>query len=217
MLRRTGICTVALLAFASFQANATAVHVTVTGEVEFNQISIGPLADAVTGDAASMTFRVDSDVFTDSGSFPTRGYHIDQSSFVFTAGPGSVGLADPFPGTPYFVLRDNDPMVDGFFVASSVDFPIGVPSDSEGGFGPFTPNFSVGYTEDTLGSLDILAAVGTYDFTGLTNFNLTVDDGPFNAMGLIFEQMTITAVPVPAAVWLFGSGLIGLLGLRRKR
>ncbi|SLM28898.1 exported hypothetical protein [Desulfamplus magnetovallimortis] len=26
-----------------------------------------------------------------------------------------------------------------------------------------------------------------------------------------------TAVPVPAAVWLFGSGLIGLIGLRRKK
>jgi hypothetical protein len=30
-------------------------------------------------------------------------------------------------------------------------------------------------------------------------------------------SMTITAVPVPAAVWLFGSGLLGLVGIARRR
>ena len=29
--------------------------------------------------------------------------------------------------------------------------------------------------------------------------------------------LTITAVPVPAAVWLFGSGLLGLAGFARRR
>jgi len=28
---------------------------------------------------------------------------------------------------------------------------------------------------------------------------------------------TISAVPVPAAVWLFGSGLIGLTGMARRK
>ena len=30
-------------------------------------------------------------------------------------------------------------------------------------------------------------------------------------------SITVTAVPVPAAVWLFGSGLLALLGISRKR
>jgi hypothetical protein len=30
-------------------------------------------------------------------------------------------------------------------------------------------------------------------------------------------QMNVSAVPVPAAVWLFGSGLAGLLAMRRRR
>ena len=30
-------------------------------------------------------------------------------------------------------------------------------------------------------------------------------------------QFTVSAVPVPAAVWLFGSGLIGLVGIARRR
>ncbi|TKB92070.1 MAG: VPLPA-CTERM sorting domain-containing protein, partial [Nitrospira sp.] len=29
--------------------------------------------------------------------------------------------------------------------------------------------------------------------------------------------LTITPVPLPAAVWLFGSGLAGLLGVMRRR
>lgn len=37
--------------------------------------------------------------------------------------------------------------------------------------------------------------------------------------GVIFEGATIntSAVPVPAAVWLFGSGLLGLVGVARRR
>ncbi|MBT5890853.1 MAG: VPLPA-CTERM sorting domain-containing protein [Chromatiales bacterium] len=34
---------------------------------------------------------------------------------------------------------------------------------------------------------------------------------------MTISEVTVTAVPVPAAVWLFGSALIGLTGLRRTR
>ena len=30
-------------------------------------------------------------------------------------------------------------------------------------------------------------------------------------------SLTVTAVPVPAAVWLFGSGLLGLVGIARRK
>ena len=106
-----------------------------------------------------------------------------------------------------------------FFTGTDIDSvsPNGVASDSPGLFGPFTPNFKATYNNDPLTSLDILGALGTYDFTGLTIFNFTVDDGPFNAMGVVYEQMTISAVPLPAAVWLFGSGLVGLVGIARRK
>jgi hypothetical protein len=45
-------------------------------------------------------------------------------------------------------------------------------------------------------------------------------DVNFNAVtGVIYEGATINvgAVPVPPAVWLFGSGLIGLVGIARRR
>ena len=39
-------------------------------------------------------------------------------------------------------------------------------------------------------------------------------DGPFPGFNANFD---FTAVPVPAAVWLFGSGLVGLVGVARRR
>jgi hypothetical protein len=67
-------------------------------------------------------------------------------------------------------------------------------------FEQFRNNVSVTYTGDTLTSLDIEDAVGTYDFTGLTVFNWTIDDGPFNAAGFVFSDLTITRVPEPVAL-----------------
>lgn len=42
-------------------------------------------------------------------------------------------------------------------------------------------------------------------FTGSPTLNLTVD------------IIDVTAVPVPATAWLFGSGLLGLVGIARRR
>jgi len=60
---------------------------------------------------------------------------------------------------------------------------------------------------------------GGFNFTGVTGVNLNVlsnygDGYYYSAHEVGFN--TVSAVPVPAAVWLFASGLIGLLGVRRK-
>lgn len=170
--------------------------VTINGTVEYNQVNPGLIGQLNAGDDIALTFEVDSDVFTNSASFPTRGYHIDESSFAMTSGGTTIGLQSPFPGTPYFVLRDNDPAVDGFLIADTTDFPTGVGLEQVGSFGQFENNFYVTYGGTLLDSLDILDALGTYDFTGLTVFNWTIDDGPFNPVGMIFEDLTIECTPV---------------------
>jgi hypothetical protein len=47
-----------------------------------------------------------------------------------------------------------------------------------------------------------------------------IEDGSFtgfNARWVLEGVITTSAVPVPAAIWLFGSGLLGLVGLARAR
>ena len=196
LLSALAIVTVSTVLMAPVQAG-TLVTVTAIGEVEFNQINAPPLGDVSAGEAVTMTFVVDSDSFVNSGIFPTRGYIIDQATFSLVFDSVSMALQNPFPAadTPYFVIRDNDPAVDGFFVATNVDIPFGfgVPLNQTGIFEQFKDSYRVTYTGDTLPSLDILDALGTYDFTGLTVFGWTIDDGPFNAMAIIFSQMTIEA------------------------
>lgn len=193
------LATAALLAGPSSLAAAQGIPltVTVTGKVEFNQINKPPLNAVVQDDVAELTFTIDSSLFQNSTSFPTRGYVIDQASFQLTLGSTTVGLQSPFPPgmEAYFVLRDNDPAVDGFFVATNVDFPVGVPIAPVGAFGQFFNNFSVTYGPTELSSLDVVDAIGTYAFVGLQVYNWTIDDGPFNALGIIFEQMKIECQP----------------------
>jgi len=65
----------------------------------------------------------------------------------------------------------------------------------------------------TSNALD-LSGTGTLWKTG---HNLTPAEWSFSAETASSYSMHITAVPVPAAVWLFGSGLIGLAGIARRK
>jgi len=54
---------------------------------------------------------------------------------------------------------------------------------------------------------------GTFDIGWTSPF-----DGPFGGqIGTYTATGTFSAVPVPAAVWLMGSGLLGLIGIARRR
>jgi hypothetical protein len=69
-------------------------------------------------------------------------------------------------------------------------------------------------------------AVGTF-FTSTVNF--TADSSnPYLGQSLevrllsggqetIFDNVRLEAVPIPAALWLFGSGLLGLVGIARRK
>ncbi len=61
--------------------------------------------------------------------------------------------------------------------------------------GPWTPNEHVLAWEDLPGGGDL----------------------DYNDMVLMVESVVPTVVPVPAAVWLFGTGLLGLVGVARRR
>lgn len=51
---------------------------------------------------------------------------------------------------------------------------------------------------------------------GLFQYSLNVDGASVMANSLNF-QSSVSAVPLPAAVWMFGSGLMGFLGLSKRK
>jgi hypothetical protein len=83
----------------------------------------------------------------------------------------------------------------------NVDWPFpGLPTTQNGFCGPVEAHFDVSYTEFVLDSLDVLDAAGTYDYDGLTRFYFNGVDCGFEALGIGFEQMTITVLPTEVAV-----------------
>lgn len=207
-----GVMALALLIATS--ATAAPVTVTVKGTVEYNQVRVGDWRNTVVtpGSPAEITFLLDSDVFVNSVNFPVRAYPIDQASFSITLGPAPGALRNPFPaGTPAFVIRNNDPAVDGFYFSTAVDGPNGLQTNvaaNTAGTRFFESAFEVSYTQTTLSSLNILDALGVYDFTGIGSFYFVMLDLGFEPIGMIFETLTISGpVPVESTSW---SGLKAL-------
>ncbi len=211
------VCAIAGIA-ASASANEL-YRIEMNGVIEYNQARDNEFANLLPGDDLSYSFIVDGGVYQDSENFPVRGYEIMNDSFLISGAGGSVqaGLADPFPfgATPYFVIRDNDPAVDGFYLTwGGVDFPGGLPTDQPGLFGdPFEAAFEVSYDGATLGSLDIADATGTYDYTGIQSFYFNLVDLGFEAVGIEYVNMTITKIPAPATL----VALVPVALLRRRR
>lgn len=69
-------------------------------------------------------------------------------------------------------------------------------------------NNGTGFSDYLLSTVDLSG----FDDTDLVQFHVIIS-GAVDGQ----EQLFLTPVPVPAAVWLFGSGLIGLFGLARRK
>lgn len=79
---------------------------------------------------------------------------------------------------------------------------------------------------DVVNVWDHCSGCGSYTSTDVTATNpagpdgvrgLGMIDGAFVGFNANFDFVAPAAVPVPAAVWLFGSGLLGLVGVARRR
>ena len=108
-------------------------------------------------------------------------------------------------GTNFFPVAATDPQTFGtsinftpwasgeYFLAVTADFNQGVDA-----FGNFQSDFQFLTSEFILGT-----PFDHFNGQSFTSFD--------------YEIVAVGAVPVPAAVWLFGSGLLGLVGVARRR
>lgn len=189
------IGTIALAAITS-ACGANGVTVEIEGVVRENRIGAGELSAVQPGETAVISFAIDPDDDLESLNTPTRGYSIDRESFRLSfSGGTSVPLASRAGRLAYFVLRDDDPAADGFFLSAGTELATPLPLEPEGEFGNLGVHFNVSYRGDTLTSLDVLDAGGTYGQAGLEVFGMGVSDAPIEAvLGIDFVSMTI-AVP----------------------
>jgi hypothetical protein len=127
--------------------------------------------------------------------------------------PGDYGdfwIADLLPGmqiTAIDIVISNHSGNPGFFV--------GAADNIVGGFGPFNAQSYNDLIGD--GAYSLAATIGSYPFTaGQYHFGAATNVG--TNTGYSYEwRVSVSAVPVPAAIWLFVSGLAGLYGFSRYR
>ncbi len=215
-MRLTHTVALGVAGLVAASAGATIVQIDVFGVVDFNVIQ-GSHAGIPSGSPVQMSFQVESTNFLNSPNFPTRGYEVDLASFVMTVGGAGVDIMDPQPfGPAYFVLRDNDPAVDGFLLSRNVEFPLPIGVRIPGLAPDHELLFSRTFNDGTaLSSLDILDAVGSYDFSNISSYEWTI--GRFGNAGAeyVYQSMTISIVPSPGTLGLVGIG--GVLASARRR
>jgi hypothetical protein len=80
----------------------------------------------------------------------------------------------------------------------------------------FLDDVEVGFGTD--GIISSWTFLGATDTEGFNTFEFREINGKgVQVLTIRADDVTIGVVPVPAAVWLFGSGLIGLVGISRKK
>lgn len=77
-------------------------------------------------------------------------------------------------------------------------------------------NDVTGFGSDQLMSFIALGATDVSDLSG-TPFATTFANGKWHVNAASGTVSYISAVPIPATVWLFGSGLLGLVGISRRK
>ncbi len=78
----------------------------------------------------------------------------------------------------------------------------------------------IGISEALPESLNAKPWTWSFDHTSNDIYSIAIEfDGTAAVVGLAFDNFSpaTAAVPVPAALWLFGSGLVGLAGIARRK
>lgn len=186
-------------------------------------LMLGSVAQAVTidFDSTAPTYfglsTYQEDGFTLTSNVPD-GTLIDQNDVVranlgiFSGGTTSQSMVWGENGTISTISITNDAATPFYLLALDAS-SMGNPS----GQLTLTGTLSGGGTVQQV--LNLNSALTTYNITGLNNLSeLDISfDGSTSFAPFDLDNVQMSLVPVPAAVWLFGSALVGLAGWSRRR
>lgn len=189
----------AVLCSALFGVNAAQAAV-----LTFDDIGIGSIANGYGGLNWSNMSTLDSSTRIESG-------------YVHGVISGTNVAYNPWENMAV-VLSDNDFTFNGAYFTAAWNDGLTVLAQ---GFKNGVQQYSSSYVIDSLSPTWL-----SFNFLGINELRLSSfggSDHGYGGIGAHFAMDNFTfnenvsAVPVPAAVWLFGSGLMGLLGFNRKR
>ena len=184
---------------------------------------------AVSAQAATYTFTSN-----DGSGVPNDFFDLDHGKYYTWGENWNIPANEVITGATLFFdnIRNWDTRSNDLWVhlLDSVSLGVSVGSDNQGGGDYFAnvysgDNILLHHWEDLSDQAqDITYYFSASELVVLTayladgNFGFGLDpDCHFYNDGVTFTITTdMSAVPVPAAVWLFGSGLIGLAGIRKK-
>ena len=137
------------------------------------------------------------------------------------AGVGSPPLLDTNSLAPHDIFETYYEIFELQFDGSSSTIGNTEPNELGGGAADgYYENISVSFSllnEDVTGiHIDMFTINGAWS-DATSNKKLVTAFAPFSHDAQITTAQPPAAVPVPAAVWLFGSGLIGLVGITRRK
>ena len=213
-------------------ASAAPVLIQYTGTVDSVDAALTSLIS--NGDTVSVTYIYDPSLDTSNPGGPSpQEYTIVtdlQGSIQTSAGPISFIQQTAAPSeNVYVVTNDNASQLPVIIDHAGAFIGLNGPALSNG-FSPFVSLWALrelcfgcspgpsmlmdngipdSHPTTVLGNAPFSEGVFTVDFRD-TSFNSALVFGTL-------DTLTISAVPVPSAVWLFGSGLLGLIGISRRK
>ncbi|MDH3380209.1 MAG: VPLPA-CTERM sorting domain-containing protein, partial [Gammaproteobacteria bacterium] len=187
---------------------------------QFTDISLSQSYD--TSSAANRVYDANTDSFGAGGAFPTSPSNTlpNQPGFVFDF---FVADADIAAGTPVFfnmLFGDYDiiPAEIRFTFEDTSTRTIAVTTQN-------SPAGEDGLIQSAFAALDFVdvftaALVGPSGWDGFLGVDFVAPNEPYTAFDFVelsVTPITPNPVPVPAAIWLFGTALIGLVGFSKRK